>query len=115
MERQRGWEGETERYGETEREGGKESGRDRESGKGGVRDRERWRYREGREVGETETDGETEREGGRVGEIKAWVYIALYPVRWTARSALHFPPLADLFIPTPTRLLVYTAESTEAS
>ena len=28
-------------------------------------------------------------------------YIALYPVRWTAQSALHFPPLADLFIPTP--------------
>ena len=25
----------------------------------------------------------------------------LYPVRWTAQSALHFPPLADLFIPTP--------------
>ena len=22
-------------------------------------------------------------------------------VRWTAQSALHFPPLADLFIPTP--------------
>ena len=33
-------------------------------------------------------------------------YIAQYPVRWTAQSALHFlPPLADLFIPTPTRLL----------
>ena len=32
--------------------------------------------------------------------------IAQYPVRWTAQSALHFlPPLADLFIPTPTRLL----------
>ena len=30
-----------------------------------------------------------------------WFYIALYPVRWTAQSALHFPPLADLFIPTP--------------
>ena len=29
-----------------------------------------------------------------------------YPVRWTAQSALHFlPSLADLFIPTPTRLL----------
>ena len=33
--------------------------------------------------------------------IKVWFYIALYPVRWTAQSALHFPPLADLFIPTP--------------
>ena len=33
-------------------------------------------------------------------------YIAQYPVCWTAQSALHFlPPLADLFIPTPTRLL----------
>ena len=33
-------------------------------------------------------------------------YIAQDPVRWTAQSALHFlPPLADLFIPTPTRLL----------
>ena len=34
-------------------------------------------------------------------ERKVWFYIALYPVRWTAQSALHFPPLADLFIPTP--------------
>ena len=34
-------------------------------------------------------------------EKKVWFYIALYPVRWTAQSALHFPPLADLFIPTP--------------
>ena len=33
-------------------------------------------------------------------------YIAQYPVRWTAQSALHFlPSLADLLIPTPTRLL----------
>ena len=32
---------------------------------------------------------------------KVWFHIALYPVRWTAQSALHFPPLADLFIPTP--------------
>ena len=32
---------------------------------------------------------------------KVWFYIALYPVRCTAQSALHFPPLADLFIPTP--------------
>ena len=32
---------------------------------------------------------------------KVWFYIALYPVRWTAQRALHFPPLADLFIPTP--------------
>ncbi len=37
---------------------------------------------------------------------KGSLYIAQYPVRWTAQSALHFlPPLADLFIPTPTRLL----------
>ena len=36
---------------------------------------------------------------------KGSFYIAQYP-RWTAQSALHFlPPLTDLFIPTPTRLL----------
>ena len=29
-------------------------------------------------------------------KVKVWFYIALYPVRWTAQSALHFPPLADL-------------------
>ena len=34
-------------------------------------------------------------------KVKVWFYIALYPVRWTAQSALHFRPLADLFIPTP--------------
>ena len=34
-------------------------------------------------------------------KVKVWFYIALYPVRWTAQSAVHFPPLADLFIPTP--------------
>ena len=34
-------------------------------------------------------------------KVKVWFYIALYPVRWTAQSALHFPPLADPFIPTP--------------
>ena len=32
---------------------------------------------------------------------KGSFYIAQYPVRWTAQSALQFPPLADLFIPTP--------------
>ena len=38
--------------------------------------------------------------------LKGSFYIAQYPVRWTAQSALHFlPPLADLFIPTPTQLL----------
>ena len=36
-----------------------------------------------------------------VTRVKVWFYIALYPVHWTAQSALHFPPLADLFIPTP--------------
>ena len=37
---------------------------------------------------------------------KGSFYIAQYPVRWTAQSALHFlPSLADLFMPTPTRLL----------
>ena len=37
---------------------------------------------------------------------KGSFYIAQYPVRWTAQSALRFlPSLADLFIPTPTRLL----------
>ena len=34
---------------------------------------------------------------------KRYVFIAQYPVRWTAQSALHFTP--DLFIPKPTRLL----------
>ena len=34
-------------------------------------------------------------------KVKVWFYIALYPVRWTAQSALHSHPLADLFIPTP--------------
>ena len=33
-------------------------------------------------------------------KVKVWFYIAQYPDRWTAQSALHFPPLADLFIPT---------------
>ena len=32
-------------------------------------------------------------------------HIAQYPVRCTAQRAFHFCPLADLFIPTPTRLL----------
>ena len=37
---------------------------------------------------------------------KGSFYIAQYPVRWTAQSAVHFlPSLADMFIPTPTRLL----------
>ena len=34
-------------------------------------------------------------------KVKVLFYIALYPVRWTAKSALHFPPPTDLFIPTP--------------
>ena len=34
-------------------------------------------------------------------KVKVWFYIALYSVHWTAQSALHFPPLAYLFIPTP--------------
>ena len=43
---------------------------------------------------------------GCKGKGKGSFYIAQYPVRWTAQSALHFlTPLADLFIPTPTRLL----------
>ena len=38
---------------------------------------------------------------------KGSFYIAQYPVRWTAQSALHFlPSLTDLFIPTQTRLLL---------
>ena len=38
--------------------------------------------------------------------IKVVFYIAQYPVRRTAQSALHcLPSLADLLIPTPTRLL----------
>ena len=36
--------------------------------------------------------------------INVWFYIAQYPVRWTAQSAL-LHPLADLFIPTPTQLI----------
>ena len=71
-------------------------------------------------------------------EGKGSFYIAQYPVRWTAQSALHFlPSLTDLFIPTPfsaspgsilarqqlithisttvySQVLIYTAESTEA-
>ena len=40
------------------------------------------------------------------GKGKGRFYIAQYPVRWTAQRALHFlPPLTDMFIPTPTRLL----------
>ena len=36
---------------------------------------------------------------------KGSFYIAQYPVRRTAQSALHFlPSLTDLLIPTPTRL-----------
>ena len=80
-----------------------------------------------------------------LGYVKVWFYIALYPVRWTAQSALHFPPLTDLFIPVHSytvpgfswkhsihaaiaqrlfthisttvysQVLIYTAESTEAS
>ena len=34
------------------------------------------------------------------------LYIAQYPVRWTTQGASHFlHSVADLFIPTPTRLL----------
>ena len=36
-------------------------------------------------------------------KVNACFSIAQYPVRLTAQSTLHF--LADLFIPTPTRLL----------
>ena len=38
-------------------------------------------------------------------KVKGMFCIAQYPVRSTAQSALHFPPLTDLFIPTQTRLL----------
>ena len=39
---------------------------------------------------------------GDIGKGKGSFYIAQYPVRWTARSALHcLPSLTDLFIPTP--------------
>ena len=69
-------------------------------------------------------------------KVTVCFYIAQYPVRWTAQSALHFTPLTDLFIPTPSILatqqfcakifihisttvhshvLIYTAEWTEAS
>ena len=40
------------------------------------------------------------------GKGKCSFYIAQYPVRWTAQTALNvLPSLTDLFIPTPTRLL----------
>ena len=42
-----------------------------------------------------------ERRMGKKKKKRSGFIIALYPVRWTAQSALHFPPLADLFIPTP--------------
>ena len=71
-------------------------------------------------------------------KVKVWFYIALYPVRWTAQSALHFPPVHSdtvlgfswkhssqaaitqrLFTHISTtvysQVLIYTAESTEAS
>ena len=36
-------------------------------------------------------------------DLKGSFYIAQYPVRWIAESALHFlPPLTDTFLPTPT-------------
>ena len=35
-----------------------------------------------------------------------FLYSAVHPVRWTAQRVYTFPPLADLFIPTPTRLLL---------
>ena len=42
----------------------------------------------------------------RTNKGKGSFYIARYPVCWTAQSALHcLPSLADLFIPTATRLL----------
>ena len=43
-------------------------------------------------------------DGRRVKKVNVWFYIAQYPVHWSAQSALHCP-LADLFIPAPTRLL----------
>ena len=42
----------------------------------------------------------------RGGPYKRGTTVVQYPVRWTAQSAIHFfPSLADLLIPTPTRLL----------
>ena len=38
-------------------------------------------------------------------QLKVCSYIVQYPVCWTIQSGLHFTPLADLFIPTPTQLL----------
>ena len=44
---------------------------------------------------------------GIIKKGKGSFYIAQYPVRWTAQNALHFLlSLTDLFIPTPTRLLL---------
>ena len=63
---------------------------------------------EDEDEGGTEWTGKTAMKGTeRTGEKgKGSLYIAQYPVRWTAQSALHvLPSLADLFIPTPTRLL----------
>ena len=85
----------------------------------------------------------TSRTKGNYLKKKVWFYIALYPVRWTAQSALHFPPLTDLFMNSDTvlgfswkhsshaaiaqwlfthisttvysQVLIYTAESTGAS
>ena len=79
--------------------------------------------------------------GKLIKKVKVWFYIALYPVRWTAQSALHFLPWQTcsiqhqlgfswkhsshaaiaqrLFTHIPTtvysQVLIYTAESTEAS
>ena len=49
-----------------------------------------------------ETEGELQQ---HIWLKKGKIYIAQYPVCWTAQSALHFAPLADPFIPTSTRLI----------
>ena len=41
----------------------------------------------------------------RMEKGKVCFYTAQYPVRWPTQSALHFTPLVDLFIPTPTQFL----------
>ena len=49
-------------------------------------------------------------------KVKVCFYIAQYPVRWTAQSALHFlPSLTDLFIPTPTELGFSGKHSSDAA
>ena len=60
--------------------------------------------------------GDTKDTNSSKKKVKVCLYIAQYPVRWTAQSALHFlPSLTDLFIPTPTELGFSGKHSSDAA